>query len=88
MYIQYKALSNSSQVNNSASTLSPRTRHVFAIIQVDACAQVDISVHVHAIAQEFVWLHVHAVLHVDIAVQVPAVAQEFVLVQVDVDVHV
>ncbi|MBQ5945329.1 hypothetical protein IJL65_02820 [bacterium] len=82
LYIRYKALSNSSHVNNSALTFSPSTRHVFAVVQVSTVAPVDASAPVHATDQEFISLHVHTTLHVEISVPVQIVAQVLTVVHV------
>jgi hypothetical protein len=72
LYIRYKALSNSSHVNNSASTFSPSIRHVFTAVQVSTVVQVVTSTQVHATAQEATSFHVHTISQVDTSVQVQA----------------
>ncbi|MBO7505602.1 hypothetical protein J6T66_05830 [bacterium] len=42
IYIRYRALSNSSHVNNSASTLSPSMRQVLDVAQVFTAVQVPV----------------------------------------------
>lgn len=80
MYIRYRALSNSSHVNNSAFTFSQRTRlnqfSVHVVVQLLTSVPVQTSFQVQISDHVFI-SHVHIVFHellsdqVQTSVQVP-----------------
>jgi hypothetical protein len=77
MYIRYNALSNSSQLNNSAFTLSHNMRAVCVLVSV----HVETAVHVSILA------HVQATAHVSIS-QVHIISQVHTTSHVFISLHV
>ena len=79
MYIQYRALSNSSHVSNSALMFSHNVRVVHVLIFHVAVDHELISAQVHMVFQVFTSIHVHTIDHEFVSVHVQLLEPELAI---------